>query len=147
MGKTMIEVDKAKTGDEAAPGTTGTGENLPMNTTPKLEVPGAMRDLAEKSIDQARQAFDSFIGAARGTASKAQDSSEATRKSAQEMSARSFEAAEQNVHAAFDFAQKLAQAKSVQEAIQLQAEYTRSQLTAIQAQAKEFGGLAQAAVQ
>ena len=122
-------------------------EETPVNDTPKFEIPGAMRDLAEKSIVQARQAFDSLISAARGTASKAKDSAEAARKSTQEMSARSFEAAEQNVHAAFDLAQKLAQAKSVQEAMQLQAEYTRSQLAAIQAQAKEFGGMAQSATQ
>src|SRR3954469_12272208 len=106
-----------------------------------------MRDLAEKSIGQARQAFDSFINSARGAASKAQGSAEAARQSAQEMSARSCEAAEQNVNAAFDLAQKLAQAKSVQEAMQLQAEYTRSQLAAIQAQAKEVGSMAQCAMQ
>jgi hypothetical protein len=59
----------------------------------------------------------------------------------------SFQAAEQNVHAALDLAQKLAQAKSVQEAMQLQSEYARSQAAAIQAQAKELGSMAQSALQ
>jgi len=43
-------------------------EEASVNTTPSFEVPSAVRDLAEKSINQARQAFDSFISAARGTA-------------------------------------------------------------------------------
>ena len=118
-----------------------------MNTTPKFEIPGAMRDLAEKSVDQARQAFDSFISAARGTASKVQGSAEMARNSAQEISARSFEAAEQNVNAALDLAQKLARAKTMQEAMQLQSEFVRNQLAAIQGQAKELGSMAQSAVQ
>jgi phasin len=106
-----------------------------------------MRDLAEKSIGQARQAFDSFINAARRTASTTQGSAEAARKSRQEMSVRSFEAAEQNVNAAFDLAQKLARAKTAQEAMQLQTEYVRSQFAAMQAQAKELGGTVQSAIQ
>ena len=118
-----------------------------MNTTPNFEVPGAMRDLAEKSVGQARKAFDSFIGAARRAASTTQDATEAAGKNAQDMAAHSFQAAEQNVHAAFDFAQKLAQAKSLKEAMELQSEFTRTQFATIQAQAKELSGMAQKAVQ
>ncbi|KAB1067897.1 phasin [Methylobacterium planeticum] len=118
-----------------------------MNNIPNFEIPGAMRDLAEKSLDQARQAFDNFITAARRTASTARDSAEAAQKNAHEMSARTFEAAEQNVNAALELGQKLARAKSVQEAMQLQAEYVRSQFAAMQAQAKEFGGMAQSSMQ
>jgi hypothetical protein len=43
-----------------------------MSNTPNYEVPGEMRDFAEKSVDQARKAFDSFIGAARRTADTVQ---------------------------------------------------------------------------
>ena len=118
-----------------------------MNTTPSFEVSGAMRDLAEKSVGQARKAFDSFIDAARRAASTTQDATEAAGKNAQDMAAHSFQAAEQNVHAAFDFAQKLAQAKSLKEAMELQSEFTRAQFATIQAQAKELGGMAQKAVQ
>ena len=63
------------------------------------------------------------------------------------MSARGFEFAEQNVTAAFDLAQKLVRSRDLQEAMQHQAEFVRSQFAAIQAQAKEFGGLAQTAMQ
>ncbi|KAB1074912.1 phasin [Methylobacterium planeticum] len=118
-----------------------------MSNTPNYEVPGEMRDFAEKSVDQARKAFDSFIGAARRTADTVQGSAEVARTNAQDISSRGFEYAEQNVNAAFDLAQKLVRSRDVQEAMQHQAEFVRTQFAAIQAQAKEFGGLAQTAIQ
>jgi phasin len=118
-----------------------------MSNTPNYEVPAEMRDFAEKSVDQARKAFDSFIGAARRTADTVQGSAEMARTNAHDVSARGFEFAEQNVNAAFDLAQKLVRSRDLQEAMQHQAEFVRSQFAAIQAQAKEFGGLAQSAMQ
>ena len=118
-----------------------------MSNPPTYEVPAEMRDFAEKSVDQARKAFDSFIGAARRTADTVQGSTEAARTNVSTMSSRGFEFAEQNVNAALDLAQKLVRSTDVQEAMQHQAEFVRSQFAAIQAQAKEFGGLAQSAIQ
>nr|WP_137828532.1 phasin [Methylobacterium sp. L1A1] len=118
-----------------------------MANTPNYEVPTEMRDFAEKSVEQARKAFDSFIGAARRTADTVQGSTDFARTNASNLSTRGFEFAEQNVNAAFDLAQKLVRSRDVQEAMQHQAEYVRSQFAAIQAQAKEFGGLAQSAFQ
>ena len=106
-----------------------------------------MRDFAEKSVEQARKAFDSFISAARRTADTVQGSADIARSNAQDVSARGYEYAELNVNAAFDLAQKLVRARDVQEAMQHQAEFVRSQFAAIQAQAKEFSGLAQSALQ
>ncbi|MDR7036427.1 MULTISPECIES: phasin [Methylobacterium] len=118
-----------------------------MSNTPNYEVPTEMRDFAEKSVDQARKAFDSFIGAARRTADTVQGSTETARTNAKDISSRGFEFAEQNVNAAFDLAQKIVRSRDIQEAMQHQAEFVRSQFAAIQAQAKEFGGLAQSAMQ
>ncbi|ACA17359.1 phasin [Methylobacterium sp. 4-46] len=118
-----------------------------MNTTPNYEIPAEMRDFAEKSVDQARKAFDSFISAARKTADTIQGSAEVARTNAQTMSTRSFAFAEQNVNAAFDLAQKLVRSRDVQEAMQHQAEFLRSQFAAIQSQAKEFGSMTQSAMQ
>ncbi len=118
-----------------------------MSNIPNYEVPSEMRDFAEKSVDQARKAFDSFISAARRTADTVQGSADIARSNAQDVSARGFEYAEQNVNAAFDLAQKLVRSRDVQEAMQHQAEFVRSQFAAIQAQAKEFSGLAQSAMQ
>lgn len=118
-----------------------------MSNIPNYEVPGEMRDFAEKSVEQARKAFDSFISAARRTADTVQGSADIARTNAQDVSSRGFEYAEQNVNAAFDLAQKLVRSRDIQEAMQHQAEFVRSQFAAIQAQAKEFSGIAQSAMQ
>ncbi|GJD55424.1 phasin [Methylobacterium dankookense] len=118
-----------------------------MSNIPNYEVPGEMRDFAEKSVEQARKAFDSFISAARRTADTVQGSADLARTNAQDVSSRGFEYAEQNVNAAFDLAQKLVRSRDIQEAMQHQAEFVRSQFAAIQAQAKEFSGIAQSALQ
>ena len=101
--------------------------------------------MAEKGIDQARKAFDGFISAARQTVAATQNTAPAAGTGTQDMASHSLQAAEQNVRATLDFAQKLTQAKSLQEAMQLQAEFTRSQLAAVQTQATELGGMVQSA--
>ena len=51
--------------------------------------------------------------------------------------------AEANVKAAFDLAQKLVQAKDVQEVLQLQGEFVKNQFAAIKEQTKELGAVIQ----
>ncbi|MCJ2060787.1 phasin [Methylobacterium sp. J-048] len=118
-----------------------------MANIPSFEVPPQMRDLAETSVEQARKAFGTFIGSARRAADTLHGSTELARTSAQDIYTRNLDNAEQNVRAAFDLAQKLAAARSLPEALQLQAEYVRERFAAMQAQAKELGGLAQGAFQ
>ena len=55
-------------------------------------------------------------------------------------------AAEQNLRASFDYAERLVRAKDLQEAAQIQSEFVRSQAEAMQAQMKEFGSAAQSAM-
>jgi phasin len=110
------------------------------------EIPPEMRDFAEKSVEQARKAIDGFIGAAKKTADTLESSATTVQANAKDVSRKTFSYAEQNIAAAFDLAQRLVRAKDVQEAMQLQAEYVRSQFAAMQAQMKEFGSLAQSAV-
>jgi phasin len=114
-----------------------------VNVAPNLEVPNALRELAEKGIDQARQAFEGFIEEARQTVSATQGAAHTAGVRTQDMASHSLQAAEQNVRATLDFAR----AKSLQEAMQLQADFARSQLAAVQAQATEFGGMAQSATE
>src|SRR4051794_21600425 len=118
-----------------------------MANIPSYEVPPQLRDLAETSLEQAPKAFGSFIGAARRTTDTLQGSADLARSSTQEMYARGLDYAEQNVRAALDLGQKLAAARSLPEAAQIQAEYVRERFAAMQAQAKELGGLAQGAFQ
>ena len=106
------------------------------------EIPTEMRDFAEKSVEQARKAMDGFIGAAQKTVDTFEGSANTMQASAKDMTRKSFTYAEQNIAAAFEFAQKMVRAKDMQEAMQAQAEYVRSQFEAMQAQMRELGSSA-----
>src|SRR3954465_4895314 len=114
---------------------------MAANQTQNYEIPAEMRDFAEKSVEQARKAFDGFIGAAQKTVDTFEGSADTVQASAKDVTRKSFSYAEQNVAAAFDLAQKLVRAKDVQEAMRYQAEFVRSQFEAMQSQMKEFGSM------
>lgn len=113
---------------------------------PNFEVPAEMRDFAEKSVEQARKAMDGFLGAAQRAVDTLEGSASTMQASATETTRKSLSYAEQNIAAAFDLAQRLVRAKDVQEAMQLQADFVRQQVTSMQGQLKEFGNIAQSAV-
>ena len=115
-----------------------------MSTTqPKLEIPTEMRDFAEKSVEQARSAVSTFIQTARKATDTVQTSTKTAELPASVAFSRGLDFTEQNVTAAFELAQKLVRARDVQEAMQLQAEYVRTQFAAMQSQAKELVSVAQ----
>jgi phasin len=112
-------------------------------SNPPFEVPNELRDFAERSVEQARKAFEGFLSVAQRTAGAAEDAANTTQSSAKSMSAHVLAYTEQNVNAAFDLAQKLVKAKDPQEALALQGEYLKSQLAALQSQAKDLGSIFQ----
>jgi phasin len=89
---------------------------------PKLEVPAELRDLVEKTIDQAEKAFGMFFDAA--NKSVASIPAPGT-----EMSKQALTFTEQNMKAAFEHARKLVHATDLQQAMQIQSEFLRSQFT------------------
>jgi phasin len=111
------------------------------------EVPSEMRDFAEKSVEQARKAFEGFMGAAQKAAGSMEAAPFPLPPQIKDLGAKAMGYAETNVKAAFDLAQKLVHAKDMQEVLALQSEYLRAQMAAIQEQAKELGGIAQSNVQ
>src|SRR5262245_33882805 len=89
---------------------------------PKLEVPNELRELAEKTIDQAEKAFSLFFDAA--------SKSMATVPGAgTEISKQALSFTEQNLKSAFEHARKLVHATDLQEAMRIQSEFLRSQFT------------------
>ena len=114
----------------------------PMN----FQVPEEMRTMAERSVTQTRQALDSFLGAARRTAETMEQTTEKVQAGAKDMAQRTLSAAEQNIRTSLDYAERLVRAKDLQEAAQIQSEFVRSQVEAMQAQMKEFGSVAQSAM-
>ncbi len=112
-------------------------------TNPPFEIPNELRDFAERSVDQARKAFEGFVTVAQKTIGAADDAAEAAQKNAKSVGAQALSFTEQNVNAALDLAHKLVQSKDPQEAFALQSEFLKTQLAALQAQAKEIGVLIQ----
>lgn len=89
---------------------------------PKLEVPAELRDLTEKTIDQAEKAFGMFFDAAAKSMSSIPNPGG-------EMSKQALAFTEQNMRAAFEHARKLVHATDLQEALRIQSEFLRSQFT------------------
>lgn len=105
---------------------------------PIYQIPTEVRDFAEKSVEQARKAFEGFAGAAQ----KALETSGEIPfglNGAKDVSTKALSFAEANVNAAFDLAQKLVHAKDPQEVFKLQSEFVKTQFEAIQEQTKELG--------
>jgi phasin len=89
---------------------------------PKLEVPAELRDLADKTIEQAERAFEMFFEAANRSVGTIPGP-------ATNISKQALNFTEQNMKAAFEHARKLVHATDMQEALQIQSEFLRSQFT------------------
>ena len=111
--------------------------------TPNFEMPTEMRDFAEKSVDQARNAVGTMMANAIKASEQVQSSGHTFQSTLSAAVAKGFDHAQTNANATFDFAQKLVRTKDLREAFELQSEFVRSQFAALQAQAKDFGSLAQ----
>ena len=107
--------------------------------TGPYEIPTEMRDFAERSVAQARKAFEGFMGAVQKASSTVESATGSASSTAKDASSKAISFAETNVTAALDLADKLVHAKDVQEVLKLQAEYLQSQMASIQTQAKEMG--------
>ena len=89
---------------------------------PKLEVPAELRELAEKTIDQAEKAFGMFFDAANKSIASIPNPGT-------EMSKQALSLTQQNIKAAFEHARKLVHATDLQEAMRIQSEFLKSQFT------------------
>ena len=89
---------------------------------PKLEVPAELRELAEKTIEQAEKAFAMFFDAAGKSISSIPGGGS-------EISKQALTFTEQNMKAAFEHARKLVHASDLQEAMRIQSDFLRSQFT------------------
>ena len=104
-----------------------------------FEIPAEMRAMAEKGVEQAKQAFENLLAATQKAALTAGTQFTSMQTGAKEAGELAMRFAENNVASAFDFAEKLVRAKDPQEVAKLHADYARSQMEALSEQAKELG--------
>ena len=112
-----------------------------MNKEPDFGIPAEMRAMAEKSVAQAKQAFEGFMTAAQKAANLAEGQATTAHTAAKQASSMAIEFAERNMTSAFVLAQKLVQARDLEEMLRLQADYVRSQIDALTEQARDISKL------
>ena len=110
-----------------------------MAANDRFEIPPEMRAMAEKGVEQAKQAFDGSISAAHNAVNAFEGQAETARKGAKDVADKAITFAGQNIASSFELAQQLVQAKDVQEVMRLQADFIRKQMQVLTEQAKDVG--------
>ncbi len=108
----------------------------------RFEIPEQMRDVADKSVGQARKAFEQFLDATQKAMANAETSAKSVSEGAADMSRQSLAYVEENIAASFDLAQRLVQARTAEEIAALQQEYLRRQMKAFTEQGQQLGAMA-----
>ena len=105
----------------------------------QFEIPADMRAMAEKSVEQARIAFNTFMTAAQEAAATLEGHAKATQAGAKDISEKALSYAERNVASAFAFADRIVHAKDAQEFVRLHTAFIQAQMKELAEQAKELG--------
>ena len=121
----------------------GSKFEFPKFDIPSVEVPAAYRELAEKSVAQAKQGYEKMKAAAEEATEVMEATYANASKGAAHYSLQLIETFRANANANFDFARDLFAVKSLSEAIELSTAHTRKQFEAVTAQSKDLAALAQ----
>jgi len=113
------------------------------NGVPPVEVPPAVREIAEKGLATLRENYDKLKTSAEQVNSTLEDTYTTASKGVAEYNARLLEAMQSNVNSTFDYFNALLQTKSVAEAVELSTSHARKQFETVTSQAKDLTALAQ----
>jgi phasin len=116
----------------------GDREDASMQRTP-FDIPEQMREVADKSVDQAKKAIGQYLDATQEAVAKAESSARSMREGAAEMGRQALAYVEENVAASFDFAKRLVHARTVEEIAALQKEFVEKQVASLTEQGKSLG--------
>jgi phasin len=124
--------------------------SAPMNEMPRLEsafieMPAAMRELADKGVEQAKEHCERMKSTARDVNSMIEASFVANAKGTTDFGLKVIDIMRTNTQTAFNFADKLLSAKSPMEAIAISSDHARTHLETMTAKIKELSDLAQKA--
>jgi phasin len=118
-----------------------------MSEPPQMEIPDAVRQLAERNVEQARTAYAQFMEVVRKAQDTVAKSSGAMTEGALEIQGRAIKFAEENVEAGFRLAAELAKARDMKEYFEIQARHAQRQMAVYAQQAQELGRLMAEAAQ
>ena len=112
-----------------------------MSDKPSMEIPAAVREMAERNVEQARAAYTQFMDMARQAQDMVSKSSDAMATSAREVQSRALRYAQENVDTNFAFASDLAKARDLKDFMEIQQRYAQKQVATYTQQAQELGRL------
>lgn len=112
-----------------------------MFEKPGMEIPEAVREVAERNVEQTKAAYGQFMDMARQAQAMVTKSQGAMAVSALELQQRAMRYAEQNIDANFKLASELARARDIKEYIEIQTRHAQAQMQAYAQQAQELGRL------
>src|SRR3954451_2055031 len=140
----MTEAIESKSKSKAAPTAFEMPKfELPNFEIPKMEIPAAFRELAEKSVSQAKETYERMKSAAEEATDVLEDTYATATKGASDYGLKMIEAARANTNANFDFFGQLLTLKSYSELVELSTAHARKQFEAVTAQTKNVAALAQ----
>ncbi len=113
----------------------------------QLEIPEAVREMAERNVDQARTAYAQFMDMARQAQHMVSQSQGAMAAGALEIQSKALKFAEQNIDDSFKFASDLARAKDLKEYLEIQTRYAQKQMQTYAQQAQDLGRMMTEAAQ
>lgn len=116
---------------------------FPKFEFPQFEAPAAYRELAEKSLVQARQNYERLKSAAEETTELFETTFATATKGASDYNLKIIEAMRANVNAHFDFVASLFAVKSPSEVVELSSAHARKTFETVSEQGKELASLAQ----
>ena len=97
-----------------------------------------MRAVAERSVQQAKLAFQQLLHAAQEAVSL-EERGDASQVGALDISKKAMTFAERNVLSTFEFAQKIVQTKDIPRVVRMQTEFLQSQMQALGEQVNDLG--------
>jgi phasin len=112
-----------------------------MYDKPQFEIPEAVRELAERNVEQARDAFAQFLTMAKQAQEMMVRSQGAMAAGAVEVQSRALRYAEENIEAGFKYASDMARARDLNELLEVQQRHAQKQMQAYATQAQELGRL------
>ena len=110
---------------------------LGLNTA----IPESVRALAEKTVDQTREAYDRSTDAFDASVATFEKSFDAAGQGAAAFNRKIIDIARRNLDASFDLAKSLAGAKNLTDMVELQTAFWRKQFSTLTAQAEEVRAL------
>jgi phasin len=139
----MTATSTAKKAAKAAtaPFTNGNTFDAFSFPTPTFEVPAAVREFAEKSVNQARDAYAKLKTSADEATALVEETVETARAGTYAIGLKAVDAAKSNSDASFSFARELFGAKSMTDVIEMQSTFARKQFDAFTSQFREFQAL------